>query len=111
MFLCFLEYVYGICYFIIHKMPENEAGGYMCVLRERVFSGNIMFFTGIVAGIGFVFSFFRFLFSKNRKFRFIALLLHALYLYGYMSYYLQVPATKIFTYISDLLGSVKLFFK
>jgi len=110
MFLCFLEYIYGICWFIFRKMPE-ATDGWLSILQSRVFSNDIMFFTGIVAIIGFVLSFFRFLFSRSRKFRFVALILHAAYIYVYMNYYLKVPVTRIFTYISDLFQSLKLFIK
>jgi hypothetical protein len=111
MFLCFLEYIYGICYFLLKKLPNDRTEGYLLFLKDKVFTDQIMFFTGIIAALGIVLSFLKIIFSKKRKSKILALILHCGYFYLYITYFLKMPVTTIFAFIGSLAGYITAIFK
>ena len=111
MFLCFIEYLYGILYYVIHKLPDRYMQGILLTVRDRVFSDKIMFFTGILAFIGLVFAILNLIFGKGRKKTLIIVLLQAAYFYVYMTFFLEMPVFKIFSFLSKVWGYIQLLFK
>jgi hypothetical protein len=111
MFFCFLEYIYGICYFLLKRLPDDRTGGYLLFLKDKVFTDQIMFFTGIIAAFGVILSFLKLIFAKKRKPKILTLILHCGYLYLYIKYFLEMPVTQIFVFIGDIIVYIKMLFK
>ena len=110
MFLVFLEYIYGICYFIVQRIPDSSLDPMLSLIKNRVFSPHIMFFSGLIAFIGIILSFFAMIFQR-KLIKLIAFVLHLIFFYVYMNYFLGLPVTKIFSFISKVIGYIHILIK
>jgi|GEM_PF-2748485 len=107
MFLCIIEYIYGITYFVLNKLPHEKLAGPLGEIKDNVFRDEIMFFTGIISLVGIATSLLG-IFKKKRKKRIVVLILHLIFFYVYMNYFIKVPIRNIFTLVPKVAGYIKL---
>jgi len=106
MFLCLIEYLYGIIYYILNRLPNEKLAGPLGTIKDNIFRDEIMFFMGIFAFIGIITSLLG-MFKRGRGKRLVILVLHIIFFYVYMNYFIKVPVKNIFALFPRVAGYIK----